>query len=138
MKTLKSSMLLAFLILSIALAGCQAVGGKNQIPDNDPIQISMPQLLGFWESKAQAVGFTGYFYRFNEDGSLALYEETQDNLVLNGSFVINGTAMEVELRNPSTDTTILTMQWELINVEPNELVFRTVPEEAIIWLSRVR
>ena len=138
MRTLKSTTLLAFLILSIALAGCQAIGGKNQIPDNDPIEISINQILGFWESKAQAVGFTGYFYRFFEDGSLALYEETQDNLVLDGTFSITGTSMDVVLNNPTTSSTILTMEWQLINVEPNELVFRTIPEEAIIWLSRVR
>jgi len=111
--------------------------GGNQLPNNEPIKISLNQILGFWESQAEADGSTGYFYRFNQDGTLQLHEEALGNPVLNGSFVINDYSMSVELRNPSTNGVILTMEWQLFNSEPNELVFRTVPDEAIIWLKRV-
>jgi len=137
MGLLRRGIVLSAILLSIAVTGCTAITGGNQIPNNDPIEISINQIVGFWESQAQSVGQTGYYYRFSQDGTLELFEETEDNLVLNGSFEINSMSMSVELRNPSTDGVILTMEWELISAEQNELVFRTIPDEAVIWLKRV-
>lgn len=137
MKTRVLSILIAVFAFGLLVSGCGVAGGNDTF-SNVPLEISLNQLVGSWESQAQSVGRTGYFYQFNEDGSLSLSEETAENLVLNGSFAItDGTSLDIELRNPKDNAVILTMVWQLINVEPTELVFRTVPDEAIIWLKRV-
>ncbi len=140
MRLRNSSLLVAVVGLSVLLGGCQLFGGAKNQSTNTALTITLDQLVGSWESQTQSVGKTGYFYSFDQDGTLTLSEETRDNLVLNGTFAIEqgGKILNIQLTNPRDGAVILAMSWTLINAEANELVFKLMPDDGVVWLKRVR
>ena len=137
MSLVKSLILTAVLACGVLLGGCQFFGGaKNQ--STTPISITRDQIIGFWQSQVQSVGKTDYYYLFSLDGTLAVSEDTADNLVLNGTFAIEqGKSLNIQLTNPRDGAVILAMTWLLINASANELVFKLAPDDGVILLRRV-
>ncbi|MBI3643088.1 hypothetical protein HY229_03195 [Candidatus Acetothermia bacterium] len=136
----RTGLLLAILGLSMLLGGCQMLSGASHHSSNNTTDTTLTtdQLVGFWESQAQSVGKTGYYYRFNADGTLALSEEKPDNLVLTGTFKIDGAkTVDLQLTNPRDNAVILAMTWQLMDAQNNELVFRIMPDDGVVWLRKV-
>lgn len=140
MMRMRSGLLLAILGISILLGGCQMLSGASHQSANNTTDttLTIDQLVGFWESQAQSVGKTGYYYRFNPDGTLALSEEKPENIVLSGTYKIDGTkSVDLQLTNPRDNAVILAMTWQLMDSQNNELVFRIMPDDGVVWLRKV-